>query len=38
MEFWISLLFAMGNSCLNAGVVFGVFLLLRPLLVRIVSE
>lgn len=37
MEFWISLLFAMGNSCLNAGVVFGVFLLLRPLLVRIVT-
>ena len=37
MEFGITLLFTMGNVCLNAGVVFGVFLLLRPLLVRIVT-
>lgn len=37
MEFGITLLFTMGNVCLNMGVVFGVFLLLRPLLVRIVT-
>ncbi len=37
MEFGITLLFTMGNVCLNLGVVFGVFLLLRPLLVRIVT-
>ena len=37
MEFWITLLFALGNLCLCMGIAFGVFFLLRPLLLRLVT-
>ena len=33
----ITLLFTYGNICVSTGVIFGIFFLLRPLLVRTVT-